>query len=172
MDIPADAQYSEDGAWWWDGVQWQAVSNTDTGAGGAGNTGGYGDSYGQGGYGGQGGVEGGPGEGSHSEVAELILEHGAVHVVDTIVHGVFHIAEGAFTLAVLVLEIALGPGDTAMHATTVRRYAASCDGDHGGVSWQGPYREYDNEAADDILRHNYEWPGHAAGATTDEQLVH
>jgi hypothetical protein len=38
-DIPADAQRSNDGQWWWDGTQWQPVS----GGGGGGQAGGGGE---------------------------------------------------------------------------------------------------------------------------------
>jgi|SRR5437660_1146556 len=31
-DIPADAQRSPDGNYWWDGSQWQLVDNSDPGA--------------------------------------------------------------------------------------------------------------------------------------------
>ncbi|MFL6112557.1 MAG: hypothetical protein ACJ786_14550 [Catenulispora sp.] len=179
MSFPTDAPQSEDSP------QWQAVASEDAGAGGyaggteaayggggAGGAGGYGGQGGAPGEHGGGGAEGASGESEHGNIDELVhaaIEHGAVHVVDHIVHGVFRIAEGTFTLAILVLEIALGPGDTAMHPVTVRRYVASCDGDHNGASWQGPYRDVEAEAADDIARHNYEWPGHAAGVTSESE---
>jgi hypothetical protein len=129
------------------------------------------DNYGAGGAPGydDDGTEGGSAE-SHTfeEILEFALHHGSVHLVDMLVHATLKVAHGVVTLGVMVFEIATGPGDTSLHNLQFPSYVASCDGDHDGACWSGPYRKLQAEAEYDMVSHQAEWPDHDPAMVVNE----